>query len=329
MASVPAIEVHAPSRLHFGLFSFGTDATRCFGGVGAMISQPGLRVRIGPASQFSASGPLATRTQQVAEDLVRLGHVPRELPCKIEVLEAPGEHRGLGTGTQLTLAVATALLQWFDRPTSDVAEFAADLGRGRRSAIGTHGFAQGGLLVDGGLVSDCAQQQKIAPLLARVDLPDEWRFVLFAPRDEVGLSGSAERAAFERLPPVPAKVTAELCRETLLGLLPAALEADFQAFGESLYGYGRLAGSCYADVQGGPYGSTRLEQLINLARDLGPRGVGQSSWGPTLFALLPNQNAAEHFAAELSKSPNGATLTTTIASPNNTGARIVEVPASS
>jgi beta-RFAP synthase len=312
--------------------SFGGQSRRGFGGIGAMVSPPVLRVRVSTAKQFSVQGPLAQRADGVAQQLVRLGRLPAELPCRIEVLEAPGEHQGLGVGTQVTLAVATALLRWFDRPdansrVADVGELAVALGRGRRSAIGAHGFVQGGLLVDGGVNEQQGSSRRIAPLVARVEIPAAWRFVLLAPHDTQGLSGSAERAAFDHLPPVPDEVTAELCREILTGLLPAAVEADCDAFGESLYRYSRLAGSCYSSVQGGAYGSPRLEALVHRARELGARGVGQSSWGPTLFALLPEQAAAERFVERLLQSPEGAQLSVLIAAPDNAGVRVSVSPA--
>ena len=316
------VEVHSPTRLHFGLVSFGGQSRRGFGGIGAMVAPPVLRVRVSSAQQFAVQGPLADRAENVTRELVRLGRLPAELPCRIEIVEAPGEHRGLGVGTQLSLAVATALLRWFDRPTADIGELAVALGRGRRSAIGAHGFVHGGLLVDGGVGEPPGAARQIAPLVARVEMPTAWRFVLLAPRDAEGLSGSAERAAFDRLPPVPDEVTAELCREILLGLLPAAVEADCDSFGESLYRYGRLAGSCYRSVQGGAYGSPRLEALVQRARELGARGVGQSSWGPTVFALLPEQSAAVHFVERLRQAPEGAQLSALIAAPDNTGAQV-------
>ena len=316
------VEVHSPTRLHFGLVSFGGQSRRGFGGIGAMVAPPVLRVRVSSAQQFAVQGPLADRAENVTRELVRLGRLPAELPCRIEIVEAPGEHRGLGVGTQLSLAVATALLRWFDRPTADIGELAVALGRGRRSAIGAHGFVHGGLLVDGGVGEPPGAARQIAPLVARVEMPTAWRFVLLAPRDAEGLSGSAERAAFDRLPPVPDEVTAELCREIMLGLLPAAVEADCDSFGESLYRYGRLAGSCYRSVQGGAYGSPRLEALVQRARELGARGVGQSSWGPTVFALLPEQSAAVHFVERLRQAPEGAQLSALIAAPDNTGAQV-------
>ena len=40
----PVVRIIAPSRLHFGLWSLGGDGTRRFGGVGAMVQQPALRL---------------------------------------------------------------------------------------------------------------------------------------------------------------------------------------------------------------------------------------------------------------------------------------------
>ena len=173
------VELCTPTRLHFGLVSFGGQSRRGFGGIGAMVAPPVLRVRVSSAQHFAVQGPLAERAENVTRELVRLGRLPAELPCRIEVVEAPGEHRGLGVGTQVTLAVATALLRWFDRPTTDVrvtdvGELAVALGRGRRSAIGAHGFVHGGLLVDGGAREPCGTARYIAPLIARVELPTAW-----------------------------------------------------------------------------------------------------------------------------------------------------------
>ena len=67
------------------------------------------------------------------------------------------------------------------------------MGRGERSAIGTHGFARGGLLVEGGKRA----AGSVSRLIARLELPDAWRFVLLIDRERRGLSG---RTSGERLP---------------------------------------------------------------------------------------------------------------------------------
>jgi predicted sugar kinase len=119
--------------------------------------------------------------------------------------------------------------------------------------------------------------------------------VLVQPAVASGLSGAAEQQAFDNLPPVPPEVTRQLSDEIRLHTVPAAARGDFEQFSESVYRYGRLAGQCFAAIQGGPYNGPHLEQLVDVIRSLGIRGVGQSSWGPTLFALLPDPAAAERF----------------------------------
>lgn len=308
--------VTAPSRLHFGMLSFGHAEERQFGGVGAMIDSPGLRIEITPAAQLAAGGPLAERAltfaRRVADNL-RV-HNPA---CRLRILGAPAEHAGLGTGTQLALAVAAGLCRFFEVEQTSAAELARLAGRGERSAIGSYGFAQGGLLVEAGKVPG----QALAPLVSRVELPAEWRFVLIAPCAHVGLSGEAERAAFARLPAVPRETTAELCREVLIHLLPSAIAGDFDEFSESLYRYGHRAGMCFAANQGGPFASAELADLVAQIRAMGIKGVGQSSWGPTLFALFPNESQARDFADRFAVcSPTPIELTVT--APSRRGATI-------
>ncbi len=71
-----SIELWAPSRLHFGMFSFGHARARQFGGVGAMIDTPGLGLRGSPAERFEAAGPLADRVVVFAERVGRAWGLP-------------------------------------------------------------------------------------------------------------------------------------------------------------------------------------------------------------------------------------------------------------
>lgn len=317
------IEVSAPSRLHFGMFSFGHPGQRQFGGVGAMISAPGVRMRVRSASAFSAAGPLSERAAGFADLVGQAWGLAGPPPCRLEVLAAAPQHVGLGTGTQLGMAVAAGLCAWRGRNVDDPAELARLVGRGARSAIGLHGFARGGLLIEAGKMS----LQEASPLIARHALPADWRFVLLRPRGAEGLSGEAERAAFAALPPVPTPTAAELCRLALLALVPAAICADFAGFSEALYDFGHLAGSCFARNQGGAFASARLSQLVGAVRQRGVRGVGQSSWGPTLFALLSSPAAAADFVAECRRDFGEAEVDLQIVAPAGEGARIQRVAA--
>ncbi len=65
------IRVTTPSRLHFGMFSFGRAETRQFGGVGAMISAPGIRLTVRPA-QRPGSRSLAERAMLTSDLSLRV-----------------------------------------------------------------------------------------------------------------------------------------------------------------------------------------------------------------------------------------------------------------
>jgi beta-ribofuranosylaminobenzene 5'-phosphate synthase len=320
--SASIVEVVAPSRLHFGLLSFGQPAGRQFGGAGAMIDAPALRLRISPGSErFAVAGPLAPRIRDVAERFARYHELTALPACHVEVIEAPPQHVGLGSGTQLAMAVAAGLATWrsgdWQASPDNLLELVAVAGRAARSGVGTYGFVLGGLIMESGKLAS----ETLAPLEQRVDLAAEWRFVLVLPRHTPGLSGDEERQAFDQLPPVPPETTDRLRRELNDNLFPAARAKDFARFGESLYRYGHAAGECFAARQGGPFASPRLAALVETIRTLGIPGVGQSSWGPTIFAAVDSPSAAEDLIEKLRPHLNPQD-TTIIARPNNTGAKI-------
>ena len=283
-----------------------------------MIDNPGLVLRITPAKAFGVSGPLAERAREFAGRACGALDLPCEPNCHLEIVSAPPEHVGLGTGTQLGLSVAAGLNSFLGREPLEPVVLARMVSRGERSAIGTYGFDRGGLLVESGK----HEGDLLSPLVARLELPSKWRFLLICLRGESGLSGNAEHAAFRELPPVPSAVTATLCREILLSLLPAAAEGHFEEFSASLYRYGHMAGLSFAPNQGGPFASERIAHLISTIRELEVHGVGQSSWGPTVFALLPDDAAAERLEHALRENEQFAEANYFTAKPASQGARI-------
>lgn len=297
------IRVAARSRLHFGLFclpgpdgeprAWGDLPARHFGGVGLMVDEPGLVLHIERASHWSAEGPSSERALHFAETF------DASRPCRIVVERCPLEHVGLGVGTQLGLAVAwgcsqlsepEALASHGHLPSLTLpalAKLAQRVGRGLRSGIGVHGFFDGGFLVEGGK----RPGDDIAPLLVRAPFPDDWRVLLAVPAKSHGLAGRAEVRAFGQLPPTPASSTDELCRLVLLGLLPALAERDLPVFGEALYELNRKVGELFSSVQGGVYSHPLTAEIVAYLRQNGVAGVGQSSWGPTTFAIVRAEQA--------------------------------------
>jgi len=311
------VTVTAPNRLHFGLWSLGNAGGRQFGGLGVMIDKPGLRLVIRPAPELNATGPLADRAEEFAHRWAIYHH--RASPeCHIEVVAAPPDHVGLGTGTQLALSVAAGLNELHELSVETPQELAESVGRGMRSAVGTYGFLFGGLIVEQGKLP----AEPISPLEFRLDLPAAWRFVLIRPLGLTGLAGEDEAEAIGTLPAVPPAMTDELIALAHDELVPAAAMGEFDAFAECIYRYGRRAGEIFAARQGGPYNGPVLAALVAQIRELGFAGVGQSSWGPTLFAGAQSQAEAEGLANALRSSIGANELEITIAAPSRNGARI-------
>jgi beta-ribofuranosylaminobenzene 5'-phosphate synthase len=302
------IRVRTPSRLHFGLVSFTFDEywsnllgehvlpARRFGGVGLMVQEPGVQLTVERAPRWSAHGPLAERAVHFAQ-LFRESYPPGIIrPHQIVIEKAPIEHAGLGTGTQLGLAIGQALARAHEIRGVDAVALARRAGRGVRSALGIHGFAAGGFLVEAGKRSST----DVSPLIARVEFPDTWRVLLVIPSGAAGIHGEKETAAFASLSKkAMPTVTEILCRLVLLGLLPALREQDFLAFSEYLFDFNVRVGETFGSVQGGRYGHPRTAAIISFLRKKGIRGVGQSSWGPTVFALAPDEAEAMKWAGRL------------------------------
>ena len=310
------IRVSAPSRLHFGLLAFGHPERPSFGGAGVMLGRPGLQLRIAANQRFETAGPSAGRVREFAERWQRFHGLAALPSCRIEVLAVPPQHSGLGVGTQLGLAVAAGLERLLDCPPASPAELALSVGRASRSSVGTHGFVGGGFIVDRGKLKN----EPLGPLECRLDIPAGWRFVLIRPAMPSAVHGVREQQAFGRLPSVPRSTTERLERELREKMVPAVAQANWPAFSESVFRSGYLAGSCFASEQGGAYNGSRLQRLVDRIRSLGVAGVGQSSWGPTLFAVLPDQEAATQLVDRLQSEADSPAMT--IAPPDNRGARV-------
>jgi beta-ribofuranosylaminobenzene 5'-phosphate synthase len=312
----PIVRVSSPSRLHLGMFSLSPRFESRFGGLGLMIQQPRTVVEAcrsetqqleieGEDRDFIFSGlsHWFERNQPAVEQ--QLGsryRAIRDLPIRISVREVPWRHQGLGSGTQLAMTSALALIQWLGLPTPAVQELARGVRRGKRSAIGSHGFFAGGLLVDRGkTISD-----QISPLDFRCDFPQDWPVIVFVRPSVSGMAGSSETAAFDRIESETGagdraetdirRANEELVRQQIL---TGVLARDYPTFGEAVYEFGRNSGQLFAAEQGGVYNSQGSADLIHFIRQLRIPAVGQSSWGPGVFAIVPDADSARDLTQQV------------------------------
>ena len=299
------LELHAPGRLHLGFLDPSGTLGRAFGSLGLVIDgfETVLELRAAAVDEIDVAAIGADADADADAARVRQ-HVQKlrsltgcDQPLHWRLLRVLPAHAGFGSGTQLALAVGRAFAQWHGLQI-DTATLARWLGRGRRSGIGIAAFDQGGLLLDGGPGADGST----APLLSRLSLPAAWRVVVVQDGAQSGLSGRREALAMSALAPLPRAAAAEICHQVLMRVLPGAAAADFPAFAAGIVRVQQLLGKHFAPAQGGSaYTSAAVGQLLRWLEQThcGPgepshaAAVGQSSWGPTGFAILPSQAVAE------------------------------------
>lgn len=285
-----AVFVEASARLHFGVLDLRGTLGRWFGGIGASASTPTLLVSAARADHLSARGEDAERAREFARQF--MAHHSLRGGVEIHVHRALPPHVGLGSGTQLALAVARALAE-LHGVTSDARTLAAAVGRGKRSAIGTWTFEGGGLVVEGGRRTG---RDECGPLIARVPFPPSWRCVVAIPEGAPGISGAGEAEAFARLPAPPERDVERVAHVVLMALLPALADADLIGFGRALTEVQEITGQWFASVQGGTYAPGASADLVRRLREWGASGVGQSSWGPAVYGIVDGEDAGRRLA---------------------------------
>jgi beta-RFAP synthase len=302
MSARGSVFVEAPARLHFGVLDLRGRLGRTFGGLGAAIPCPSLLLEATLERVVTAEGPDSDRAAEFARRFLAFHGL--RTGARLILHRTIPSHAGLGSGTQLGLAVARALAE-LNGLAPDPVELARAVGRGRRSAIGTWAFALGGFIVEGGRRPGT---EEIAPLLAHYPVPESWRCVVAVPQGSPGLSGEAEAQAFEQLPPPPEGEVERVSHLVLMQLLPALVEADLASFGEALSTVQRITGAWFATQQGGVFAPGPAGQLVASLAAWGAAGVGQSSWGPAVYGLVESDLAARKLADQVrvALGPGGA-----------------------
>lgn len=287
-----SVTLRVPARLHLGFLDPSGDADRRFGSLGLPLDEPETVLTLSRSAENDVAGPESTRASAHLATLCRrLGIRARH---RLIIEEAIPAHAGLGSGTQIALAVAAALRTLHQLPL-DIGGDATLLARGARSGIGIASFESGGVIIDAGK----AKSNRPPTVVARLPFPEEWRVVLVLDHKREGLHGADEIAAFRALPPFPRSATGEICRQVLTVLMPALIERDIAAFGAVVSAVQVLVGTHFAPAQGGIFTSSRVERVISGLAKAGAVGMGQSSWGPTGFAFAASQDAAESMIASV------------------------------
>lgn len=279
------VHVRAPARLHLGFLDLNGGLGRRFGSIGLSLENIAIELTASRAADVTAEGPDADRAMRYARRI--LAQIQPGVGAHLAIREAIPAHAGLGSGTQLALAVGAALCRLYgaELPVSSIARI---MGRGRRSGVGIGTFTQGGFIMDAGR----GGAARTPPVISRLPVPENWRFLLLLDPVLVGISGKEEGEAFSHLSDMPRATAGELCRLALMRILPALVEEDCAAFGDGVSRVQQVIGEYFASVQDGVYRSPAVEEALGLLLRHGATGAGQSSWGPTGFAVFASETGA-------------------------------------
>jgi beta-RFAP synthase len=317
------VYVKTPARLHLGLIDLRGDLGRIFGGIGVAVNRPNTVLEAQPSKNLVIKGLKNALVKSLVEKFLSKYRIKARVT--VNVRQTIPEHVGLGSGTQLALAIAAALAKLFGVKAS-VRELAIAMGRGKISGVGTAVFEHGGFVVEGGLKTKRNKpspptMKSFPPVIFRQPFPNDWFFVVAIPNVKRGFTDEEEMPVFERLPPMPAQNVGKVCRLTMMKLLPALVEKDIENFGDALAEIQKIVGEYFAGVQGGIYSSQLAKECTEQMLKLGAYAVGQSSWGPAFYGLAQGIKQARkiqaHVQAFLKKEKGGEVFYTRA---NNKGA---------
>jgi beta-RFAP synthase len=313
------VSVATGCRLHLGFTNLSDDVGRCFGSLGVALDRPSTTVVVEEGAQTAVVGGDPEQVRACLRHFC--DHFQVDPRVSIEVHESIPQHVGLGSGTQLALAVGLGLAMVCGID-ADVWDIAVLMGRGRRSGVGTAAFQTGGFVVDAGHRKDQKGRDLAPTVVWRRDFPADWRFVVVIPDADRGLSGRREEGVFGALAP-SVRISEEVCRITQLRLMPALVEHDIEEFGRALTAVDRKTGAYFSDVQGGVYVGGQTNLAIDALLRAGACGAGQSSWGPAVYGLVHERDVGRvEVAVRESLAQNGEEAQVFVSHGRNTEARV-------
>jgi beta-ribofuranosylaminobenzene 5'-phosphate synthase len=322
MLSDMKVEISAPARLHLG--DLDPFALGRFGYAPILaIDEPRTIVEAEAANSLVLHG-------EEAEAAGTYGHRILEAfklkGAEITIKKTSPRHSGFGSTTQLCLAIGVAVTRVYGlNPTL------FELVRALKytSTGGIYTFQKGGFVVSGGFRVKpdekifLRDEPLMPPLIFRSDFPDSWKFVIVRPKEAPkSPDAEVEEQAFKELQrhKAPSDLTHRAYFLLASKLLPALIEKDAVAFGAALTEIQVVVGRTYLPVQGSIF-NPASQWLIPIIEESGAIGIGQSSWGPTLYGFTDSVQAAERIRKNIDEEAKGKAFVSTVGADNN-GARI-------
>lgn len=282
---IKSVHVVANARLHMGFFDLNGSMGRRYGSMGLGLDGPVTEINV---HQVFGKSPILNKAScnerviKIVENYTKVLNLKNNF--NVECVRLIPEHAGLGSGTQLALAIGAAINELCGLNLT-MQQLAAISQRGARSGVGVGTFKTGGIVVDGGR----GDLTDVPPVIARGDFPEDWRVLLIFDEANVGTHGEQEIAAFRSLPNASLASAEKLSHRILMQALPALAEQDFTNFGQAIRDLQMYTGDYFAPIQGGRYSSESVGQVLDYLESQAVACLGQSSWGPTGFGIFASE----------------------------------------
>lgn len=274
------IVVSAPSHVHMGNPDLNGSYGRLYGTLGLALDTPRVVV------EASSGQGCGCRRSDALDAYARIVSF-YGCSARVRVVEEIPEHVGLGSTTTLFLSIARAVHE-LCRPGEpfDASSWAVRLGRSTVSGLGLYSFLYGGLLFDAGFTPG---KNRPPPLLFRAEPPGWMKLVVALPRRPVARIRELKRREDEILssmPPMDPAVADKLSRMLLMGILGNIADGNWSLAGQYITEFNRSLGDYWKGPQEAVYCCEESERLIDFFESKGAIFVGQSSWGPTVYAAF-------------------------------------------
>ncbi len=281
------IEVNAPAHVHVGNVDLHGGLGRLYGTLGFALVEPRLRLVVEESDGVVVEGTTRSDFRRLAEEVSGYYGVG----LRIRVVEEIPANVGLGSTTPYALGVAAAA-SLIARGAYDLEEAARVTRRARVSGLGFYSFKMGGFIVDGGFVPG---REGIPPLIFRAHVPAKYRIVYLVPNarlEEILEIKRREDEVLSSLPPMSEEMAMRNSRLVLMGIMPSVAEGDWKRAGEHLTALNSGLGDYWEVRQPGRYCCSEVGSLVGVLLDNGALCACQSSWGPTVYALVEGEGKA-------------------------------------
>ncbi|MBY9012660.1 MAG: hypothetical protein KGD70_09830 [Candidatus Lokiarchaeota archaeon] len=329
------IRVTTPCRIHLSLIDENGYTGRVDGGIGLMLDRPNVIFEAtNHAEEFKIEAHKYYRESidvinEQAFKIFKAFSINNK-NFHFNLKRYFPSHVGLGSKTQLSLAIAVAITKLKNINHTSLKELTRLVNRGGTSGIGWRGFENGGFIVDAGhefgkgkekesfLPSSASKETNPAITILRYPIPEHWRFVLVIPNVKKGAYGDEEISIFQTHAPIPKGEVNEVSHQILMKIVPGIIKKDLECFGEGLkriqnIGFKKIEISLQHEI---------VKKTLAFFEESGVKAYGMSSFGPSVIGIVESDEEANKLLKDVQMRLNGIGGYIYLCKPNNNGAKI-------